>query len=168
MRGDPGKNEALGVENRDSAELGSKITRIHQQLNYLLCAASFAGRWGEGFFSPNTTACVKKRRKKTEEAGARCEGRAARKARFGWRSIRRRGCRLASVRALRRGAGSRDHQREAAPFFFARKRARLVTEIAWLPRQRFVSASLSLIWPRLGALRLRSRRGLGGRWGARR
>ena len=149
--------------------LGSKITRIHQTTELSAVRPQpLRGSLGEGFFSPNTTV----REEKAEENGgsgrARCEGRAARKARFGWRSIRRRGCRLASVRALRRGAGSRDHQREAAPFFFARKRARLVTEIAWLPRQRFVSASLSLIWPRLGALRLRSRRGLGGRWGARR
>ena len=166
MRGDPGKNEALGVENRDwDPKLLESI-----KLNYLLCARSlFRGSLGGRLFQPEHH-CL--REEKAEENGgsgrARCEGRAARKARFGWRSIRRRGCRLASVRALRRGAGSRDHQREAAPFFFARKRARLVTEIAWLPRQRFVSASLSLIWPRLGALRLRSRRGLGGRWGARR
>ena len=58
----------MGVENRDS---DPKLLESIKQLNYLLCARSlFAGRWGKAF-SARTPQCVKKRRKKTEEAGAR-------------------------------------------------------------------------------------------------
>ena len=61
----------MGVENRDSAELGSKITRIHQTTELSAVRPQPLSRVVGKAFSARTPQCVKKRRKKTEEAGAR-------------------------------------------------------------------------------------------------